>query len=532
MKYVIYARKSSEGEDRQAKSIEDQVNIMKEIAKKDGINILQIYYESKSAKSPGRPVFNEMIKNFEKGKFDAILCWKIDRLARNPKDEGTIKWMLQKGVIKIIKTNDRDYLPDDNSLIASVEFGMATQYVKDLSKNVLRGLNEKVKRGEYAGHAPVGYQTDYKTRKLLLDLESSPYIATAFRLYATGKFSIQSLADKLYEDGLRSKTGKKVHHSTIHKIITNPIYYGYFMWKGELHKGIHERIVSKDLFDEVQKVLEPKKHLKRNKKKHFLYRGFMDCFCGLRMTAEFKIKKNKNKIHEYIYYRCTKSRGTDNCDQQYLREEELTEEICDSLAKIRFDEKILDLVILATKERGQEQLDSQHEIEGRNSFLLERNKTRQNSLVEKYIDGKIPEDIYDRTLMELRSEQATLENSIGNAKGNGRNVFAVIEVMAKFIKLANKTFKDGSDETKKEVLSLISSNLIIKDKKIVDFTLKAPFNWLYEDLKNLKTPKGGKGIFEPILKLSQKEKGAFAPLYPEMLGLQDSNPSRSLDKKC
>jgi len=522
MKFVIYARKSSEGEERQAKSIEDQINIMKEIAKRDNLDIVQIYYESKSAKSPGRPVFDEMIKKFEKGKFDAILCWKIDRLARNPKDEGTIKWMLQKGVIKIIKTNDRDYLPDDNSLIASVEFGMATQYVKDLSKNVKRGLNEKVKRGEYAGCPPVGYQTDYKTRKLLLDAERSAYVEKAFKLYATGNYSMDNLADKLYEDGMRSKTGKKIHHSTVHKILKNPIYYGYFKWKGQIYKGIHEAIISKDLFDEVQKVLLPRKHSKRDNKKHFLFHGFMHCICGLRMTAEKRIKKNKKNIHEYIYYRCTKSRGTENCSQKYIREEELDKEICDNLSGMHFDEKMLDLVADTTKEMGQKQWDYQCDIETKNNFLFERNKTRQNALVEKYIDGKIPDDIYDRTLTELRNEQATLENKIENTKGNGQDIFGIIELLAKFFRLANVIFKDGDDDTKKEVLSIISSNLTIKDKKVVDLSLKEPFNHLFEDLKNFKTPKGGFGLFEPILKLSQKEKGAFAPFHPNLLGIEDS----------
>lgn len=518
MRYVIYARKSSEGEDRQAKSIEDQVSIMKEIAKRDNIDILQIYYESKSAKSPGRPVFDEMIKNFEKGKFDAILCWKIDRLARNPKDEGTIKWMLQKGVIKIIKTNDRDYLPDDNSLIASVEFGMATQYVKDLSKNVLRGLNEKVKRGEYAGCPPVGYMTNHKTRKLEVNHEQSEYVESAFRLYATGNYSIQDLADKLYDDGLRSNTGKKVYHSAIHKILKNPLYYGYFNWKGMLHKGIHEPIISKDIFDEVQRAMEPKKHSKRDNKKHFIFRGFMHCVCGLRMTAEIRKKIHIKTSHEYTYYRCTKSRGADKCSQKYVREEELANEICTSLEQVRFDEEILDLVIAGATERSQGQFEQLQGIEEKNSFLLERNQTRQDSLVGKYIDGKIPEDIYDRTLAELRNEQATLENKVENTNsGNSRNVFEIIEAIASFMKIANTVFKDGTNEIKKEVLSLISSNLVIEDKKVVEFTLKEPFCWLFEDLKNINLPKGGKEIFEPILKLSQKEKGAFAPLYPELL---------------
>lgn len=525
-KFVIYARKSSEGEERQAKSIEDQINTMKEIAKRDNLDILQIYQESKSAKEPGRPVFNEMIKNFEKGKFNSILCWKIDRLARNPKDEGTIKWMLQNGAIRIIKTFERDYLPDDNSLIASVEFGMATQYVKDLSKNVIRGLTEKVKRGEYPGCPLAGYQTDHKTRKLILDAGRSSYIETAFRLYATGKYPIKDLADKLYTDGLRSNSGKKVYHSAIYNILKNPLYYGYFKWKGQIHKGVHEAIVSKNIFDEVQRTIELRKRSKcgsRNKK-NFTFHGFMHCACGLRMTAEAKTKKNKENIHHYVYYRCTKSKGAKYCSQKYLREEELTEEIYKNLSHLYFDKKMLDLIISATKERSQNQWERQYEIEEKNAFLLERNKTRQNSLVEKYIDNKIPEDIYEHTLTELRNEQALLENKIENVQNNSRDVFSIIESLMTFLKLAGRIFQDGDNETKKEALSIISSNLVIKDKKISDFSLKEPFNFLYKDLQNFKMPNDKNKTLEPVEITSNKRKTeAPASAISDLWAIQESN---------
>ena len=146
MKYVIYARKSSEEKTKQIQSVESQLMEMKRIAERENLQIVRIFREEMSAKKPGRPVFGEMIKFIEDKKADAILCWKLDRLARNPADEGMVKWLLQQGVIKKIKTNDRDYNPDDNVLLSSVEFGMANQYILDLSKNVKRGNIQNWKR--------------------------------------------------------------------------------------------------------------------------------------------------------------------------------------------------------------------------------------------------------------------------------------------------------------------------------------------------------------------------------------------------
>lgn len=300
--FIIYARKSTENEDRQAKSIEDQIATMKEMARRENINILEVLQESKSAKKPGRPIFNAMIDKIKKGKADGILCWKLDRLSRNPIDAGTVQWLLQSNLLQEVKTYERTYLPSDNVLLSSIEFSMANQYLRDLSCNVKRGLTEKVRRGEYPGMPPVGYVRDLKTKLLVLDENNWQYISKMFTLYATGLYSVKSLAKVMFDDGLRSRNGKKVYASGIHKMLKNDMYYGWFVWKGQLHNGIHPSIISKDVFDQAQYVLDPRKHLKRENKREFTYRGFMICGeCGLKITAE--TQKGHN------YYHCTQSRG-------------------------------------------------------------------------------------------------------------------------------------------------------------------------------------------------------------------------------
>ncbi len=138
-RFVLYARKSSEREDRQVQSIDDQISFWKRKAEEEGIEIVKIYTEEKSAKNPGvRKVFYEMCEELEKGYIDGILCWKLDRLSRNPIDTGTVQYMLQRGKLKRIITGDRTYYPEDSGLIFSVETGMANQYILDLSKNSKR----------------------------------------------------------------------------------------------------------------------------------------------------------------------------------------------------------------------------------------------------------------------------------------------------------------------------------------------------------------------------------------------------------
>ena len=156
IKYFVYARKSSESEDRQVVSIESQINEIKGMSK--GFKVVATFTEARSAKRPGRPVFNEMLRRIESGEANGILCWKLNRLARNPVDGGQISWLLQEGVIQHIQTYGRSYYPTDNVIMMAVELGMANQFIKDLSVDVTRGLRQKALSGERPGLAPLGYK--------------------------------------------------------------------------------------------------------------------------------------------------------------------------------------------------------------------------------------------------------------------------------------------------------------------------------------------------------------------------------------
>ena len=194
--YFLYARKSSESEDRQVQSIEDQIDRLKEFAITFGISIKEILTESKSAKKPNnRPVFDNMLERIENGEAQGILCWQINRLSRNPIDSGRISWMLQQGILKCIQTIERQYLPDDNVLLFNVESGMANQFIIDLRKNSKRGMEGKANRGWLPSRAPLGYKNDLLNHTIIEDSERFHLVRKMWDMMLSGNYTVSQIKE-------------------------------------------------------------------------------------------------------------------------------------------------------------------------------------------------------------------------------------------------------------------------------------------------------------------------------------------------
>src|SRR5882724_2158325 len=163
LRYFLYCRKSSESEDRQVLSIESQIGELQILAKKRGILILETLTEARSAKAPGRQIFNNMMQRIYRGEAQGILCWKLDRLARNPIDGGAIIWAIKQHGIEIITPTQTFRQSDDNTILMYIEFGMAQKYIDDLSRNVKRGLRTKAEKGWYPTSPPLGYRNHHST---------------------------------------------------------------------------------------------------------------------------------------------------------------------------------------------------------------------------------------------------------------------------------------------------------------------------------------------------------------------------------
>jgi len=221
----LYCRKSSKPEDRQALSIEAQEYEMGQLAGREDRLIKRTFRESMSALKPGRPDFNEMIACIERGQLNAILVWKIDRLARNFDDAAKIISLLQSGRIQEIRTIEKVYLPTDNVLMLAIEFGIANQYSRDLSVTIRRGIREKVRKGVYFGKAPLGYYNEPKLRTIEPNPQTFKKVKRILERFATGEYSLTAIQREMATAGLVGIRSKKpLPLSSIGNMLRNPFF--------------------------------------------------------------------------------------------------------------------------------------------------------------------------------------------------------------------------------------------------------------------------------------------------------------------
>ncbi len=181
MKYILYARKSIEDDDRQVLNIEAQLVELQECAAKEKLKIVASFCKAKTAKEPGRMKFAEMLSLIERGKANGIIFWHPDRLARNSVDGGKIIHFVDRGLIKSLKFPCFWFESTPQGLfMLNIAFGQSKYFVDNLRENVKRGLRQKIRNGVWPGWAPVGYLNNAKTCGIDVGREKAPLYDGAF----------------------------------------------------------------------------------------------------------------------------------------------------------------------------------------------------------------------------------------------------------------------------------------------------------------------------------------------------------------
>lgn len=474
---VIYARVSSKEQEKEGYSIPAQLKLLKEYARKAAMELAFEFVDVETAKQTGRVAFGEMVAYLrEHPSVRALLVEKTDRLYRNLKDWVTLDELgLEIHLVKEGVVLSRDSRSSEK-FMHGIKVLMAKNYIDNLSEEARKGMIEKAEQGVWPTKCPLGYRnvqgSDGK-RTISPDPETAPIVALLFEWYATGRLSLKEAANKALSAGLRyRRTGRPVPVSTIHTILRNRLYYGEFEWNGRRYKGRHTPLVTRELWERVQGVLDHRQKGKTRRSKHnFAFSGLLTCgYCGCAVVGE--IKKS-----QYVYYHCSGFKG--KCPERYVREETLEAEFSALLGRLTFDDEVLEWVREALHESHATQQEEQDAAIGRHQTEYDRLQARIHAMYVDKLDGRIDAAFFERMSADWRLEQEECLRQIERLKAADQSYLADGIRILELAKNARRLFDLQEPREKRRLLDFVLSNSTWREGRL-NANLQQPFDMIME----------------------------------------------------
>jgi len=481
---VIYARVSSKEQEKEGFSISAQLKLLKEYAAAQGFGVSQEYVDIETAKQTGRAAFGEMVAYLRAHPAARVLLVeKTDRLYRNLKDWVTVDELdveihfPKEGVVLSRESRSSE------KFMHGIKVLMAKNYIDNLSEEARKGMQEKAQQGIWPTKTPLGYCniTGPDGKKIIAtDPAVAPIVSKLFEWYATGQYSLQQAASKARDAGFAyRKSGAKVPVSAVHSILRNRLYTGQFEWNGKLIQGKHEPLVSVELWERVQGVLDGRFAKKHRRMSHdFAFSGLIACAkCGCSVVGE--IKKQ-----QYVYYHCTgyadKCLGNPaSCRRRYVREEILERQFTELLCRLHFDDEVLDWVSDALRASHADERGEHEEAIRRLHTEHKRLGDRINAMYLDKLDGRVDAAFFDKMSGEWRAEQNRCLREIARHESAEQGYMDEGVQILELARNAQRLFERQEPREKRRLLNFVLSNCTWDDGEVVA-TFRQPFDLLAE----------------------------------------------------
>lgn len=471
MNYAIYARKSTESEERQVQSIDDQLRLDRELADQHALAVhpRHVLSESKSAKEPfKRTEFQQLVALVEKGQVQGVIAYHPNRLSRNETDAATLIRLLRERKLRDLRFVSYTF---DNSpegiMFLQLALSQSQYESAKLAREVVRGLDSRIRKGWWPGKAPEGYLNDFETHTILPDPERLPLIERAFRVLLAGECNVLEAIRILNEEwGYRSKQrahtgGRPLSRTAGYRLFANPFYAGYMELRGELVPGKHPAVITLEEFRRVQELAgRGGGYTKRD----YPYAGLIRCAgCGWSVVGERQ--RGRHQKGDWTYYRC----GNRNCTngRQALREDRLEETLRSELRRLTWPEEVRQIVadeLAAWLREEAGELWQLQQDQRRNCQELRR---RQETLLEMRLSGEIDPETFRRKDAELRQKGALLHAESAENREQTREALATVDQAVEFVCRAEAAFTGGDSPTRRQLADALGAKYLLDGGQLV-----------------------------------------------------------------
>ena len=508
MKAIILTRVSSK-EQEDGHSLAAQERRLTEYAYRKGLEVLKTYQIIESSTRGERKLFKQALEFCKKhSEKIAIIADAVDRVQRSFKDSVYLDELVKKGKIELHFLREGMIISSEASSMQVMQWDFAVMgaksYVLQLSENVRRSLDYKVKRGEFTGYAPTGYlNTRDKDNKSVIvpDAENAPKVQQIFTMYSLGRISISELCKIAREMGLKTRMGKPMSNSSLHYMLQNPFYYGEMRCKGSLIPHIYTPLISKELWLKCQKVRHDNSNsLSPNQIKYaalpFLYRGMIKCErTGRICVNEIKKVRSGNQINYVVCY-------TRNGKRIYVQEEKISNEITGILKEFQVPQETFEFLLSELKKNKKSEIEYRNLEVGRLKEALSKSKKASDRLLELLLDETISKETFKEKSEQLSFEQAELTQKIAN---HSKADTSYNETLSELFDILQNCW-DIFQKSKNIDLKRMLLKLFFKELRLNEGVLKYDINPAFLTLKN--------ATFEPTEKPINK--GIEEPSTPDI----------------
>ncbi len=494
---VIYLRVSTTGQadtDYSAEgfSIPAQREACLRAAERLEASVVDEYVDrGESARSAARPALQRLLKRLSQDQdVDFVIVHKVDRLARSREDDVAIALAIRKSGAQLVSATENIDETPSGKLLHGIMATIAEFYSANLAAEAKKGMLQKVKLGGTPSIAPIGYlnvseRIDGKeVRTVIVDPERSPNVKWAFEAFATGDFTIRQLTEALEARGLRTRATKKMPSkplslSRVHKMLRHPYYVGLVPFDGALYEGRHQPLVSAELFQQVQDVLDG--HRRRGERPHrrtHYLKGSL--FCGL-CRRMLSIGYSRGRGGVYPYFFCLGRHRDKRCRLPYLSFDAIEEMMEDYWREVRIAPEQLDQVRSDVKAHIA-RTTSQHEAERERQLdRLRQLQAQSKKLLQAHYADAIPLDLLREEQARIIREQAEAETVLESLATEQAALQAALQEALGFLDSASALYLGGTHAVRRELNQALFHKLWVVPDGIAGADLASPFAELLTD---------------------------------------------------